>query len=151
MSFKNQAASLYDRDFLLWTEQQTECLKKGYWEKLDIQHLVEELETYGRSEQKELGSYLQVLLMHLLKCQYQPEKRTKSWDTTISNCRDKIQDCLEDTPSLKRFLADSEWLEKYYRRARRDAAKETEQPMENFPLELPFTIEEIIDRSNRNE
>ena len=144
---KKEVIPLYDRDFLLWTEQQAELLKGGYWEKLDIQHLVEELETLGRSEQKELGSYLQILLMHLLKCQYQPEKRTKSWDNTISNCRDKIQDCLEDTPSLKRFLEDSEWVNKYYRRARRDAAKETEKPMENFPLEMPFTIEQICDRS----
>lgn len=147
MSFSKDVIPLYDRDFLLWTEQQSEFLKKGYWEKLDIENLVEELETLGRSEQKELGSYLQVLLMHLLKCQYQPEKRTKSWDNTIANCRDKIQDCLEDTPSLKRFLEDSEWVQKYYRRARRDAAKETEKPMENFPLEMPFAIAQILDSS----
>lgn len=147
MSFSKDVIQLYDRDFLLWTEQQAELLKKGYWENLDIQHLVEELETFGHSEQKELGSYLQVLLIHLLKCQYQPEKRTKSCDNTIFNCRDKIQDCLEDTPSLKRFLEDSEWVNKYYRRARRDAAKETEKPMENFPLEMPFTIEQVVDSS----
>jgi len=145
MSFSKEVIPIYDRDFLLWTEQQAEFLKKGYWAKLDIQHLIEELETLGRSEQKELGSYLQLLLIHLLKCQYQPEKRTKSWDKTISNCRDKIQDCLEDTPSLKRFLEDSDWVQKYYRRARRDAAKETDKPMENFPLEIPFKIEQILD------
>ncbi|MFB2896085.1 DUF29 domain-containing protein [Aerosakkonemataceae cyanobacterium BLCC-F50] len=146
MSFSKDV-TLYDRDFLIWTEQQAEFLKKGYWEKLDIENLVEELETFGRSEQKELGRYLQVLLMHLLKCQYQPEKRTKSWDITISNCRDKIQDCLSDTPSLKRFLEDSEWVNKHYRRAKRDAAKETEKPRENFPLEMPFTIEQVVDSS----
>ncbi|MBA3924605.1 MAG: DUF29 family protein, partial [Nostocaceae cyanobacterium] len=61
------------------------------------------------------------LLIHLLKYQYQAERRTKSWDNTISNCRDKIQDCLEDTPSLQRCLRDAEWIQKHYRRARRDA------------------------------
>ena len=137
--------TLYDQDFLLWTQQQVECLKKGRWVALDIEHLVEELEALGRSEQKELGSYLQVLLMHLLKCQYQPERRTKSWDNTLSNCRDKIQDCLEDTPSLQRFLQEPEWIEKYYRRARRDAAKETQKSVEIFPTECPFTIEQIRD------
>jgi hypothetical protein len=147
MSLSKKVLPLYDRDFLLWTEQQSEFLKKGYWEKLDIENLVEELESLGRSEQKELGSYLQLLLMHLLKCQYQPEKRTKSWDNTISNCRDKIQDSLEDTPSLKRFLEDSEWVKKYYQRARRDAAKETEKPIEDFPLESPFIMEQILDPS----
>jgi Domain of unknown function DUF29 len=137
--------TLYERDFLLWMQQQVECLKEGRWAELDIEHLVEELEALGRSEQKELGSYLQVLLMHLLKCQYQPERRTKSWDNTLSNCRDKIQDCLEDTPSLQRFLQEPEWIEKYYRRARRDAAKETQKSVEIFPTECPFTIEQILD------
>lgn len=138
-------ATLYDQDFLLWTQQQAECLHKERWAELDVEHLVEELEALERSEQKELGSYLQVLLMHLLKCQYQPERRTKSWDNTLLNCRDKIQDCLEDTPSLQRFLHDSEWIQKYYRRARRDAAKETQKPPETFPTECPFTIEQILD------
>lgn len=137
--------TLYNRDFLVWTQQQAECLKKGRWAELDVEHLVEELEALGRSEQKELGSYLQVLLMHLLKCQYQPERKTKSWVNTISNCRNQIQDCLEDTPSLQRFLENREWIQKYYRRARRDAANETQKPIETFPLECPFTIEQLLD------
>ena len=140
-------ANLYERDFLLWTQQQAECLRRGRWADLDIEHLVEEVETLGRSEQKELGSYLQVLLMHLLKCQYQPERRTKSWNNTLTNSRDKIHDCLEDTPSLQRLLQDLEWVQKYYRRACRDAAKETQQPLETFPSECPFTIEQILDPS----
>ncbi|WYL95843.1 MAG: DUF29 domain-containing protein [Gloeotrichia echinulata IR180] len=138
-------ATLYDQDFLLWTQQQAESLKKGRWAELDVEHLVEELEALGRSEQKEIGSYLQVLLMHLLKCQYQPERKTKNWLDTISNCRDKIQDCLEDTPSLQRFIEDWEWIQKYYLRARRDAAKETEKPVETFPSECPFTIQQVLD------
>lgn len=64
----------YEQDFLIWTQQQAEYLKKGYWSELDVKNLIEELESLGRSEQKELSSYLQVLVMHLLKCQYQPEK-----------------------------------------------------------------------------
>ncbi|AFZ59443.1 DUF29 domain-containing protein [Anabaena cylindrica FACHB-243] len=136
---------LYNQDFILWTQQQAESLKKGCWAELDIENLVEEIEALGRSEKKELGSYLQVLLIHLLKCQYQPERRTKSWDNIISNCRDKIQDCLEDTPSLQRLLKDWEWIEKYYRRAVRDAAKETHKPVETFPNECPFNIEQVLD------
>lgn len=137
-------ATLYNQDFLLWTQQQAECLKTGRWAELDVENLVEELEALGRSEQKELGSYLQVLLMHLLKCQYQPERKTKSWVNTISNCRNKIQDSLEDTPSLQRFLEDWEWIEKYYRRARRDAANETQKAIGIFPLKCPFTMEQVL-------
>ena len=89
---------LYERDIVAWSEQQASYLRRQEWTKLDLENLVEEIEALGRSEQRALGSYLQVLMMHLLKCQYQPEKRTKSWDITISNCRDKIQDALEDMP-----------------------------------------------------
>ena len=137
-------ATLYDQDFLQWTQQQAECLRKGRWASLDIENLVEELETLGRSEQKELGSYLQILMMHLLKCQYQPERSTKSCNDTLSNCRDKIQDCLEDTPSLQRFLQNPEWVGKYYRRARRDAAKETQKFLEMFPSECPYTVQQLL-------
>lgn len=137
-------ATLYDQDFLKWTEQQAEFLQKGSWEGLDVENLVEELESLGRSEQRELGSYLQVLMMHLLKCQYQPERKTSSWEVTLSHCRDKIQDCLEDTPSLQRFLQDPDWIEKYYRRSRRDAAKEMQMPLETFPTECPYTMVQIL-------
>jgi Domain of unknown function DUF29 len=138
-------AELYEQDFLEWTQQQAEYLQKGRWAELDVENLVEELNALGRSEQRELGSYLQVLMMHLLKCQYQPEQRTQSWNNTLSNCRDKIQDCLEDTLSLQRFLQNLEWVEKYYRRARRDAAKETQKSLEIFPPECPYTIDQILD------
>lgn len=137
---------VYDRDFLQWTQQQAEYLQKGRWADLDVQNLVEELEALGRSEQKELGSYLQVLILHLLKWQYQLERRTKSWETTISNCRDQIQDCLEDTPSLQGFLQDSDWIEKYYRRGRREAAKETQKSIDAFPVECPYLIDQLLVR-----
>ncbi|MFM7427214.1 MAG: DUF29 domain-containing protein [Elainella sp.] len=138
-------AALYEQDFLEWTQQQAKYLRTGCWANLDVENLAEELESLGRSEQRELGSYLQVLLMHLLKCEYQPERRSKSWDLTLANCRDKIQDCLEDTPSLQRFLQDSTWIEKYYRRACRDAARETAQPLETFPASCPYELKQILD------
>ena len=134
----------YEQDLLTWTQKQAEYLQKGHWSELDIENLIEELEALGRSEQKELSSYFQLLVMHLPK--YQTEKRHPSWNNTLSNCRDKIQDCLEDTPSLKRFLKDIEWIEKYYQRARRDAAKETQKSLQISPTECPYTIAQILDR-----
>ncbi|MGF1524007.1 MAG: DUF29 domain-containing protein [Leptolyngbyaceae cyanobacterium] len=136
---------LYDRDFHQWTQHQIALLQREQWAELDAANLIEELADLGRSEQKELGSYLKVLMMHLLKWQYQPQRRTQSWEVTIANCRDNIQDCLEDSPSLQRFLKDEEWVAKYYRRARRDAAKETAMPINPFPATCPFTIVQVID------
>lgn len=139
---------LYEQDFLQWTQEQVEHLQRRAWEKLDVENLIEELETLGRSERREFGSHLQVLIMHLLKWQYQPDRRSRSWDT-ISRSRDKVQDCLEDTPSLRRFLLDAEWTEKYYRRARRDAAKETAPetalPPERLPIDCPYAIDQLLD------
>jgi predicted DNA-binding ribbon-helix-helix protein len=138
-------APLYDRDFHQWTQQQIACLQQEQWAELDVDNLIEELADLGRSEQKELGSYLKVLLMHLLKWQYQPERRTQSWKVTIANCRDSIQDCLEDSPSLQRFLKETDWVAKYYRRACRDAAKETDLPADTFPAACPYTMAQILD------
>jgi Domain of unknown function DUF29 len=135
----------YEQDFLAWTQQQAEYLQKGCWQELDVKNLIEELQTLGRSEQREFSSYFQLLMIHLLKCEYQPERRTSSWNATLSNCRDKIQDCLEDTPSLQSFFQESEWIEKYYKRARRDAAKETQKPLEIFPIRFPYTVEKVLD------
>lgn len=140
-----EKATLHERDFHQWTERQIIYLQKGQWAELDVDNLVEELGDLGRSEQKELGSYLKVLLQHLLKWQYQPDHRTTSWEITLSNCRDNIQDCLEDSPSLQRFLKDEGWVAKYYRRARRDAAKETQIPVDRFPQACPYTLRDILD------
>ncbi len=137
-------AMLYDQDFLQWTQQQADSLRTGRWAGLDIENLAEEIEALGRSEQKELGSYLQVLMMHLLKCSSQPTRRMASWDQTIANCRDAIADCLEDTPSSQRFVQDPVWLEKHYRRARRDAAKEMPLALDTFPAACPYRLVELL-------
>ncbi len=137
-------STLYSQDFLQWTQKQIDSLRHGRWTELDIENLIEELEDLGRSEQRELGSYLRLLMMHLLKWQYQPERRTASWQITITNCRDSIQDCLEDAPSLQQFLKDAEWRQKYYRRARRDAAKETQKTLALFPAECPYLLEQLL-------
>jgi len=50
---------------------------------LDLKNLIEEIETMGRSEKKALRSNLEVVVMHLLKCKYQIEKRSGSWRATI--------------------------------------------------------------------
>lgn len=138
-------ATLYDSDFLSWTARQIAHLQKGQWAELDVDNLIEELEDLGRGEQKELGSYLKVLMMHLLKWHYQPDRRMASWETTLTNCRDHIADCLEDSPSLQRFLKDKDWIAKHYRRARRDAAKETQLPADLFPLACPYSLAQMLD------
>ncbi len=91
---------LHEQDFYSWTQQQVDLLKTGQMEMLDVDYLIEELENIGASAKRELVSRLEVLLMHLLKWQYQPSRRGKSWEFALAEQRDRIQDCLAENPSL---------------------------------------------------
>lgn len=104
-SFINEI-NLYEQDFYLWTQTIAHQLKENNFNEIDIPNLIEEIESMGRSEKRELKNRLIVLLMHLLKWQYQPEKRSESWRSTISEQRICIETLLEDSPSLQPLLAE---------------------------------------------
>jgi hypothetical protein len=133
----------YQKDFYGWTQEQAALLKAGRLTELDIVNLLEEIETMGRSEKRELDSRFTVLLVHLLKGHYQPAPRGKSWQLTIEGQRDNCLDVLEDNPSLKPQL--SELLDRTYRKARTLAVKETGLDKSVFPLICPWTLTQIID------
>jgi secreted Zn-dependent insulinase-like peptidase len=98
---KNQLSQLYETDFNLWLEQTVNHLKKGNLEALDLDNLIEEISDMVRNNRREIFSRLKVLLMHLLKWQYQPEKRTNSWINTIDEQREQLELIFRDSPSLK--------------------------------------------------
>ena len=133
---------LYDLDYHLWLEETAQLLKTKNFSQLDLKNLIEEIETLGRSERNKIISSLRLIYQHLLKWQYQPEKRSKSWINTIDRERDNICDYIEDMPSLKKMLDDSEVIAKAYRRGRRDAMKET--GITNLPIDCPFTIQQVL-------
>jgi hypothetical protein len=134
--------SLYEQDFYLWIETTAQQLKEGQFDQVDLINLIEEIESMGRNEKRELKSRLIVLLMHLLKWQYQPEKRSESWRSTISEQRICIEGLLEDSPSLKPLI--SEVFDDCYQKARLKAADETGIKLNFFPKESPFTLEETL-------
>ena len=138
-----QVANLYDKDFFAWTQQQAKFIKEKDFNKLDIQHLFDEVESMGAREKSELKSRLTVLLMHLLKWKYQPEYQSKSWKGTILEQRFSIHDVLDDNPSLKSQL--NEYLIRSYKHARSLAHQETGVYLKNFPIICEWTIEQILD------
>ncbi|MEC4986602.1 MAG: DUF29 domain-containing protein [Oscillatoria sp. PMC 1068.18] len=135
--------NLYDRDFYLWTETTTNLLRENQFHQVDLDNLIEEIASMGKREKRELKSRLIVLLMHLLKWKYQSEKRSPSWNSTISEQRICLELLLEDSPSLKSFLA--EVLSNCYQKARSAAARETNLSLDTFPEESPFSESEIFD------
>ena len=134
--------NLYDQDFYLWIETISKQLKAGKFAEIDLANLIEEIESMGKSEKRELKSRLIVLLMHLLKWQYQPEKRSESWRSTITEQRICIELLLEDSPSLQPLLI--EIFADCYEKARLKASEETGIKLNFFPKESPFTLAETL-------
>lgn len=136
------SANLYDRDFHAWTQDQAGKLKAGRLSELDIAHLTEELESIGATERREVVHRLAVLMAHLLKWQFQQDRRGRSWELTIIGQRLETEDVLDENPSLRPRLG--EFFGKAYRLARVEAAKEIGMDLKQFPKEPPFTVEEVL-------
>lgn len=135
--------SNYNADFYGWTQQQADLLRTGRFAEIDIENLIEEVETMGRSEKRQLDSRLTVLLTHLLKWQYQADHRGKSWRLTIIAQRDNFSIVLQDNPSLKPQL--DAILAHAYKLARVYAARETDFELTVFPESCPWTYAQILD------
>ena len=135
--------SNYQKDFYSWTGEQAELLRAGRFNELDVFNLVEEIETMGRSERRELQSRLTVLLVHLLKWQYQPARRGRSWTLTIKGQRINLEDVINDNPGLKSQLL--VLLNNAYRLAIVEAAKQAMLEESIFPVKCPWTLDQIRD------
>ena len=140
-----QNLSLYEQDFYAWTQQQAAILEAHRWEDLDLSNLIEEIESLGRQERQELRNRLAILIAHLLKWQFQPQKRSRSWLATIRIQRLDTVDLLKDNPSLKSFLEEA--LERAYQKAIILAVKETNLPNKTFPAQCPYVLADILDES----
>jgi hypothetical protein len=141
----SQTRSLYDRDFVGWTEQIAAALRRGDWAALDVANLIEEVEALGKSDRRAIKSRLEVLLMHLLKWQFQPEQRSRSWQATILEQRLRIAEILEDSPSLKNYWPTV--VDAAYDGARKLAAIETGLAVERFPVGCEYSIGQIMNEA----
>ena len=77
----------YDTDFYTWALHNAQLLRERRWSEIDVEHLIEELESMGKNNQRELNSRFKILLAQLLKWQYQPDHRSKSWQRSIDEQR----------------------------------------------------------------
>ena len=134
--------SLYDQDFYAWANEQAALLRAGKLSAADIEHIAEEIESMGRTEKRELVSRLAVLLLHLLKWQYQPPYRGPSWQVTIRNQRRALSRHLADNPSLGPKTPEA-MADAYYD-ARGNAYAQTGLPEATFPASCPWTFDQIM-------
>lgn len=118
-------------------------LRSGRWDRLDIEHIADEIEGPGRSEQRELASRMAVLRVHLLQRQHQPERRGASWETTIRTQRTSIERRLRRTPSLVASLNDPDWWAYAWDDALDAATRETGIP--DLPHTCPWDSGLVLD------
>jgi hypothetical protein len=133
----------YATDFYGWTAEQARLLRKSKPAGLDWENVAEEIETLGKSDRRAVASALKVVLEHLIKWRFQPDRRTTSWSDSIDEHRDRMARILEDSPSLEALPG--EVLETEYRRARRKALPDTRLPPEGVPEASPFSVEQAVD------
>jgi hypothetical protein len=137
--------TLYDQDFYLWIQTTIQQLKERNLEQLDIENLIEEIDSMGRSEKKELKTRLVVLIEHLLKLQYWIEEKdnnARSWRNTVVEQRRQIAYTLADSPSLKAILNDV--FLPCYQDSRKDTINKYQLPSNLFPEKPPFSLTQVL-------
>lgn len=133
---------LYERDEYAWIEQQIQALSNADWQRVDRLHLIEYLTDMAKRERRELRSQLIVLIVHLLKVRFQPQRLTRSWVTTTIEQQQEIEAIIEGMPSLGRQA--DEILRNAYPAAIHRAAAETGLPQSRFPAESPWSVAEAL-------
>jgi Domain of unknown function DUF29 len=136
-------SNLYEQDFYSWTQEQAVLLRQGKLTQLDVENLIEEIESLGRQERRELVNRLVVLLHHLLKWEFQPEYRSRSWEATIKIQRLEVAKLLEQNPSLRPYVTEA--IADAYLRAIVEVYGETGISAEQMPVACPYSFEQIGD------
>jgi len=140
---KTVPSAAYDIDIVAWADEQAALLRAGKLSQIDIQHIADEVEDVGKSEQRELASRMAVLLVHLLKWTHQPERQGASWRRTITEQRRMIERRLARTPSLRADMRDPEWLADIWSDAVSKAIDKA--GLVELPEACPWSRDEILD------
>ena len=141
-SLKANYQSLYETDYLQWIKTTLQKLRTQDYGNVDWENLIEEIEDMGKSEQRSLKSNLIVVLLHLLKWQFQPERRSGSWEGRIVEHRRRVRESLDESPSLEPYL-ESIFAE-CYTQAVKQAKAETRLPLETFPQLCPYELAAVL-------
>ena len=134
---------LYERDFHAWTRDQAEKLRTRAHNDVDWENVAEEIDSLGRSDRREISHRLGVLLLHLLKWQFQPRKRKLGWLSTVREQRHRIAQLIRESPSLKAYPARQ--MRREYEFARQNPIDETGLSESEFPVSCPYTIGDVLD------
>jgi hypothetical protein len=139
-----RVGAAYDHDFYSWSQEQGQRVREGRWSEVDRENVAEEIESLGREQFNKLESAIRVLLIHMLKWDHQPGRESRSWSGTIAAQRIELEHVLGDNPGLRPRI--DEAIARAYRRARLEAAQETELSLKSFPVTCPYSFDDITSR-----
>ena len=132
----------YARDVYTWSQEQAQLIRNGRWDVIDRDNVAEEIESVGRTEFSKLESAMRILMIHMLKWDYQPERRSRSWLLSINEQRLRLNDVIADNPGLRPRIHEA--MTRAYRRARLRAMKET--GLETIPEACSYSFDDITTR-----
>jgi len=141
----NDLAIEYQEDFYSWLCLNIRLLREGRLSEADVENIAEELDGMSKSQQRELIRRLKILFAHLLKWQFQPDRRSNSWKGTIIEQRSQIRQLLKISPSLKNRI--DEKISDAYEDAVEYASLETGIPESDFPQTCPYFFEQAMDKN----
>ena len=136
----------YAEDYAAWLDTQIALMRADRWDQVDKENLLDEVESLGRSDFKSFVSAIRVALVHMLKWDHQPERRTRSWQASIIEQRKQIEEELTDSPSYRRRITEA--TERAYSTARPRASGETNLPLSVFPEICPYDWDTIMTREH---
>jgi hypothetical protein len=137
-------AARYEQDLYNWSVEQAALLRAGRIAEADALNIAEELDDVGNEQYDKLESALRIILPHLLKWDRQPERRSRSWWSSIGVQRNQLRRVLRKNPGLKPRV--NEALGKAYEDARLEAASQMKLDPRLFPVQCPYSWEEIMER-----
>lgn len=141
-SLKGNYQTLYETDYAEWIKATVEKLRSRDYNNVDWENLIEEIEDIGRNDRRSLKSNFIVVLLHLLKWQFQPDRRSGSWEGSIIEHRRRVREAIEESPSLQPYL-ESIFAE-CYTQAVKQAKAETRLPLETFPQQCPYQLADVL-------
>jgi hypothetical protein len=143
-----KAAELYDLDFYAWTQQQAQALRTHFRDdnRLDVEHLAEEIEDLGGSQLQAVESFVRQIMAHLLKLDYSGfDLPRRHWRSEIVafriNLRRKI------SPSMRPKILEA--LPELYRDAREMAAASLDAEPDlalQLPKQCPYDWTAVTER-----
>lgn len=136
---------LYEREYDRWLSETIELLKNRQFDRVDYEHLIEELAALGRSEKTAVKSLSLQIIIHLLIYQFwttEREKNSNHWAAEIITFRVQLEYKL--TTNLSKFLELELELEDIYENARLIAEKKT--GLKNLPIICPYSLRQILEK-----